>query len=57
MALSSVHDGTRPQRIAAAANLSAYSSVGPQRVTSVGFDDIAMCDFEAKLASYLVDKR
>jgi hypothetical protein len=29
----------------------------PQRVTSVGFDDIAMCDFEAKLASYLVDKR
>ena len=29
----------------------------PRRVTSIGFDDIAMCGFEAKLASYLVDKR
>jgi len=29
----------------------------PRRLTSIGFDDIAMCGFGAKLASYLVNKR
>jgi hypothetical protein len=37
--------------------LSALLRRFPQRVTSIGFDDIAMCGFEAKLGSYLVDKR
>ena len=29
----------------------------PQRATPIGFDDIVMYGFEAKLASYLVNKR
>ncbi len=41
-----------------AANLGSYSSAGlPHEVTSIEFHDIAMSGFEAKLGSYLVNKR